>query len=119
MLQQLDTSIIAVDRAPLAPEIGANERTKALTQNAFALEPEEYPEVTWLFSDLICYPEALLEWLLKWIKAKPELSCVCTLKFKDNADYSIAAEFAKISHSKIVHLFHNKHELTFLRNPSV
>jgi len=40
---------------------------------------------------------------------------ICTLKFQDGADYSVADKFAGLPDSQVLHLFHNKHELTWVR----
>jgi len=39
---------------------------------------------------------------------------VCTIKFQGPTDHAAAEAFAAIPVGRVVHLFHNKHELTFL-----
>jgi 23S rRNA (cytidine2498-2'-O)-methyltransferase len=39
---------------------------------------------------------------------------VCTLKFQGETDHDSAAAFAAIPGARLLHLHHNKHELTFL-----
>ncbi len=114
VLSQLGARVIAVDRAPLAPEITPHS---FLRQDAFALEPMQ--DIAWLFSDAACTPEKLLRWVEKWLSAKSNANMVCTLKFQGKTDYAIAREFEKIEGSATLHLSHNKHELTWIRiNPS-
>jgi 23S rRNA (cytidine2498-2'-O)-methyltransferase len=39
---------------------------------------------------------------------------VCTVKFQGATDHDATSAFAAIPGSQVVHLHHNKHELTFL-----
>ncbi len=113
VLQQLGSQVTAVDRAPLAPSIAQLSSVVALKKDAFSLSPADFPDINWLFSDLICYPEKLFEWLKPWIEL--DISLVCTLKFQEGSDYRIIERFAAIEGSGLIHLYHNKHELTWYR----
>ncbi len=113
VLQSLGCTITAVDRALLDPAIASLPGITFLKKDAFALQPEDFPEVSWVFSDLICYPEKLLEWLRPWLAKKPHANFVCTLKFQGEANPEVIRAFLKIQGSQICHLFHNKHELTW------
>jgi 23S rRNA (cytidine2498-2'-O)-methyltransferase len=79
--------------------------------NAFTLPPEP---VDWLFSDVIAYPERMLELVTGWIAAGAPKRIVCTIKFQGATDHAAAAAFAAIPGGRVLHLFHNKHELTFV-----
>jgi 23S rRNA (cytidine2498-2'-O)-methyltransferase len=70
--------------------------------------------VDWLFSDVIAYPDRLLALVQRWIEAKAARHIVCTIKFQGPTDHDSADAFAAIPGGQVVHLFHNKHELTFL-----
>lgn len=115
VLQQLGANVIAVDRAALAPAIAKLPRVRFLQQDAFSLTPKDLPKVDWIFSDVICYPEKLLEWIKIWLKDSPESNFVCTIKFQGEEGHKFIEEFEQIEGSQIVHLFHNKHELTWIR----
>lgn len=115
VLQQLGADVIAIDRAPLAESIAALDRITFLKKDAFTLRPEELGSVDWIFSDVICYPEKLLEWVHKWLIVCPEANFICTIKFQGNGGYEVVKEFEKIKGSFVVHLSHNKHELTLVR----
>ena len=117
VLQSLGAKVIAVDRAPLASSIDQRNLT-FLQKDAFSLTPQKYPEVQWIFSDLICFPEKLLKWIQLWLEANPKINFVCTLKFQGEPSAEIIDQFAEIEKSQVVHLFHNKHELTWLRIPN-
>jgi 23S rRNA (cytidine2498-2'-O)-methyltransferase len=113
VLNQLQAKIFAVDRAPLDPAIARLPNVSFLKKDAFTLNPSDFPKLDWLFSDAICYPEKLLVWLEKWLDQ--DINFVCTLKFQGNSGYEIIQEFEKIPNSRIFHLSHNKHELTWVR----
>ena len=40
---------------------------------------------------------------------------VCTIKFQGATDHEAARRFAAIPGSRLMHLHHNKHELTWIR----
>jgi 23S rRNA (cytidine2498-2'-O)-methyltransferase len=80
-------------------------------ESAFGLPPEP---VDWLFSDVIAYPNRLLALVKRWIDAGAVRNIVCTIKFQGPTDHEAADIFATIPGARVVHLFHNKHELTFL-----
>lgn len=113
VLQQLGCRVIAVDRAPLAENVASLKGITFLKKDAFSLRPEDHMEVKWIFSDVICYPEKLLEWIEKYRQVLPYVNFVCTIKFQGEGGYDITQEFLKIPGSKVFHLSHNKHELTW------
>ena len=70
-------------------------------------------KVDWLFSDVICYPERLLSHVKLWMDADAAKNFVCTLKFQGAEHYSVIPAFAALPGARLMHLFNNKHELTF------
>jgi 23S rRNA (cytidine2498-2'-O)-methyltransferase len=113
VLDQLGCEVISVDKAPLAAATKLSSRVKFIEESAFALKPEVIGKVDWLFSDVICYPERLLELVRRWMASGLVENFVCTVKFQDPTNHAIAAEFLKITGSSIRHLHNNKHELTW------
>lgn len=113
VLQGLGASVISVDKAPLDPKIAALPNIEHLLESGFAIEPGEF-EADWLLSDMACYPERLLTLVEKWIAARACRRMVCTLKFQAGTNYAVVKDFAAIPGGRLVHLFHNKHELTWL-----
>lgn len=114
VLVNLGAKVFAVDRAELSPELMKNPKVKFLAHDAFTLKPKEIGNVDWVFSDVICYPERLLEWIKMWLSYKSNLNMICTIKMQGKIDWQLIEEFAKIPNSKIVHLNYNKHELTWI-----
>ncbi len=113
VLQQLGCSVISVDKAPLDEKIRKLPRIESLKKDAFKLTPDDIGPIDWLFSDIICYPKKLLEYLEPWI-ARP-VNLACTLKFQGPIDPLLIQEFLKVPGSEILHLHHNKHEVTWFR----
>ena len=114
-LAQLGARIISVDKAPLAPEIARLPGVEAVAESAFALDPAKVGSLDWLFSDIVCYPARLLALVEHWLAAGTCRRFVCTIKFQGETDHTIAARFAAIPGSQLRHLFHNKHELTWIK----
>jgi 23S rRNA (cytidine2498-2'-O)-methyltransferase len=110
-LVQLGAEVVACDRAPLDKEVASLPGVMFVKGDAFNLEFKE--DFDWIFSDVICYPEKLLGYLQPYLD-KP-INMVCTLKFQGNEGYEIVREFEKIPGSQLMHLFNNKHELTWVR----
>jgi 23S rRNA (cytidine2498-2'-O)-methyltransferase len=112
-LQRMGAHVIAVDKAPLAPEIASLPEIEHRRESAFALDPRSVGPVDWLFSDIVCYPARLLALVERWLAAGTCPRFVCTIKFQGATDHDIARRFAAIPGSQLRHLFHNKHELTW------
>jgi 23S rRNA (cytidine2498-2'-O)-methyltransferase len=117
VLAKLQAKVVSVDKAPLAHSVVRLPNVKFLQQSAFALEPKDYPRVDWLFSDVICYPERLLEAVNRWRQSSQVKNFVCTLKFQAETDHETARRFAAIPGSRLLHLHHNRHELTWICQP--
>ncbi|MDR3550862.1 MAG: SAM-dependent methyltransferase [Candidatus Babeliales bacterium] len=111
VLSELDLDVISVDKASLDPNIAKIPNITFLQESSFGLDPKSLPGIEWFFSDIICYPERLLTLVKNWMVKGNVKNFVCTIKFQGQADFSIIDEFLKIPNSKIVHLYHNKHEV--------
>jgi len=115
VLQSLGARVVSVDKAPLAPGIAALPGVEFRQASAFALEPREIGPVDWLFSDVVCYPARLLGLVERWLASGLARNLVCTLKFQGATDHATARRFAAIPGARLLHLHHNKHELTWAR----
>jgi 23S rRNA (cytidine2498-2'-O)-methyltransferase len=117
VLAKLGAQVTSVDKAPLAPEIAALPNVQSLVGSAFALRPEDYVRTPfdWFFSDVICYPARLLTMVQAWLAAGAAKRFVCTLKFQGETDHATVAAFAGIPGSRLMHLAHNRHELTWVK----
>jgi len=113
-LAKLGAKVIAVDKAPLDPRIAAMPGVAWRGESAFALDPQSVGAVDWLFSDIACYPARLLRLVERWRASGLVGNFVCTVKFQGRTDHAAAAAFAALPGARVVHLHHNKHELTLL-----
>jgi 23S rRNA (cytidine2498-2'-O)-methyltransferase len=114
-LQRLGARVIAVDKAPLASDVAALPGVEQCRDSAFALDPAALGPVDWVFSDLVCYPTRLLGLIERWLASGTCRRFVCTIKFQGATDHAVSARFAAMPGSRLMHLFHNKHELTWVR----
>ena len=109
-LAKLGAAVTAIDRAPLDPAVAAMPGVTWRQGDAFALPPEP---AAWLCSDLIAYPDRLLALVQGWIASGLVPRILCTINFQGETDHAATAAFAAIPGAEVMHLFHNKHELTF------
>jgi 23S rRNA (cytidine2498-2'-O)-methyltransferase len=114
-LDKLGATVTAIDRAPLADTLMAKPNITFIKHDAFTLKPADLGEQDWVCSDVICYPERLLEWVHLWLDSGLCKNFICTIKMQGKADHAITRTFADIPGSRVVHLTANKHELTWIR----
>ena len=113
VLAGLGAQVVAVDKAPLEPRVAAMPGVETRQESAFGLAPGDVGPVDWLFSDIICYPARLLALVERWREAGLARNMVCTIKFQAETDHATARAFAAIPGARLMHLHHNKHELTW------
>lgn len=114
VLVGLGAEVYAVDRAELAPELMKNPLVTFQAHDAFTLKPEDIGYCDWVFSDVICYPERLYEWIIKWLDSGLVKNMICTIKMQGETDWDVIQKFADIPNSRVIHLNYNKHELTWV-----
>jgi 23S rRNA (cytidine2498-2'-O)-methyltransferase len=114
VLAKLRARVISVDKAPLDPAVAAMPGVEVRQESAFALDPSALGPIDWLFSDVVCYPARLFRLVERWLEAGTCRRFVCTLKFQGATDHETARRFAAIPGSRLLHLHHNKHELTWM-----
>jgi 23S rRNA (cytidine2498-2'-O)-methyltransferase len=115
VLQRLGAQVLSVDKAPLDASVSCLPNVEERHESAFALDPRSVGRVDWLFSDVICYPTRLLALVRKWLAAGTVRRFACTIKFQGATDFETMRAFAAIPGSRLLHLHHNKHELTWVR----
>ena len=112
LLARTGAEVIAVDRAPLAAEVDRLENVTFQRASAFGLDPAEVGPIDWWCSDIIAYPDRLLELVGRWLDSGRVRNLVCTIKFQGATDHEAAARFAALPGAQLFHLSQNKHELT-------
>jgi len=114
VMHTFGTQVLAIDKAPLAPEIASLPGVSSRQQSAFALEPKEFSKpIDWLLSDVACYPERAFRLIALWIKSNKARQLIITIKLQGETDLSIIKQLQKIPDAHIQHLYNNKHEVTF------
>lgn len=114
VLQSLGAEVLAVDRAKLDDKIAALPGVSMETKSAFSLDPSDFDYFDWFVCDMACYPEKLWVFLRKWMESGKVGQFICTLKLQGETDFSVIEKFKSIPSATVIHLFHNKHEVTFL-----
>lgn len=117
VLRALDAEVWATDRAELAPALMADPLVHFEKGDGFRWNPERLPEMDWVVSDVICYPEKLWDWVQPWLALPRPPKMLCTIKFQGETDFKTLMKFAAVERSQLVHLFANKHELTWFFSP--
>jgi 23S rRNA (cytidine2498-2'-O)-methyltransferase len=117
LLSELGADVLAVDRAPLDPSVAARPGVRWQGGSAFGLDPatvlREGP-LDWVCSDIACYPDRLAGLLERWLDAAPEATFIATVKFQGPTDHAACDRFRALPGATLVHLAHNRHELTVL-----
>jgi 23S rRNA (cytidine2498-2'-O)-methyltransferase len=114
VMQTFGTKITAVDKAALAPEIGALPNVSFLQQSAFALNPLDFETpIDWLLCDVACYPERTFDLIMQWINSGKAKKLIFTIKLQGKTDLETLEKFKNIQGGRVIHLFYNKHEATF------
>lgn len=114
-LATLGARVIAVDKAPLDASVAGLAGVEPRSLSAFALAPGDIGPVDWLCADIACYPKRLERLVAIWIESGRVRNFVCTLKFEGKTDIAAGRRFQAIPGSRLMHLHHNKHELTWVK----
>ncbi len=114
VMHSLGASVIAVDKAELDTKIAKLPKIKYLQQSAFAIEPNSFEtDIDWLLCDVACYPKRTFELISQWLESGKAKNFIFTIKLQGETDFETLKEFADLPGSRVIHLFQNKHEVTF------
>lgn len=115
-LAELGSNVLSLDRSPLDPKVSKYDNIQFSVGDAFEFEPVK---MDWVFSDVICFPQKLYSYLQKWISSGYCEKFVCTLKFTGTPDFTVIDQFRRLPRSRVLHLFHNKNEVTWISHPKL
>ena len=115
VLSQYFKIVYTFDRADLDPKIQKIPNIVHVKTDAFKIDPKDYTNCSWFFSDLICSPEKIHETIQYWLDHSQIRNFVCTIKFKVQTDYEVIDKLRKIPDSKLVRLYQNKREVTWIK----
>ena len=114
VLQSLGANVISVDKADLDPKIASLPRVMHRRESAFGIEPASIGKIDWLCCDVICYPERLYTLVNRWLDSGLCSNFICTIKLQGDSDVGVIEKFKNMTGSQVLHLYHNKHELTWI-----
>lgn len=114
VLQTVGCAVISVDKAPLDPKVAALPGIDFRKESAFGLRPQHIGKLDWFFSDIICYPDKLLELVTRFRESGLVDNFACTIKFQAPTDFDTMFKLKAIPGSRIIHLSCNKHEVTWI-----
>ena len=115
VLATLGARVFSLDKAELDPRVSALPNVNHCAKSsAFGLEPHLAGKIDWLFCDVACYPARLWSMVERWLEKGECRNFICTVKFQGETDHDTAEKFASVPGSRLVHLSHNKHELTWI-----
>ena len=115
VLSEFSNQVHTIDRADLAPQVKMLKNIYHQTGDAFKLDAKKFKNCTWFYSDLICTPEKIYETVCYWIENSAIQNFICTIKFKGDCDFEMLKKFQTIPDSKIIHLYQNKNEVTWVK----
>lgn len=112
LLARTGADVLAIDKAPLAPDVAALPNVTFREESAFALDPADVEPVDWWCSDIIAYPDRLHDLVTTWLESGRVRNLICTVKFQGETDFDAVARFKTLPEARLFHLDQNKHELT-------
>ncbi len=115
VLSQYFKKVYSVDRADLARNIKNIPNIEHYVGDAFKVSCDQFKDCNWLFSDIICTPIKTYELIQYWMINSNVKNFVCTIKFKGDCDFEIIKKLSQIEGSKIIHLYQNKNEVTWIK----
>lgn len=121
VLRKLGFQVIAVDRALLHPNISKDENVTFISGDAFAyLPPTTATPVLLMVSDIVAYPERVVNLLDKWCSLRLATTMIVTMKFKGNTPaWDELRKSKEVAHRngysfRAKHFFNNKNEVTLM-----
>lgn len=120
----LDCSVTAIDKSPLDPRLMQDSRIEFIKGDAFTFEPNKQDghdeKEVWMVSDVIAYPDRILELLERWCGGRWADYMVVTMKFHGSQpDLPTLREAIALGESygydsRAKHFFNNKNEVTLM-----
>jgi 23S rRNA (cytidine2498-2'-O)-methyltransferase len=110
--------IIAVDRAKLDPRLMNHPQVEFVQGDAFTFRPSQ--QVDWMMSDIIAYPERIVELLESWCSNRLATRMVVTVKFQgDTPSWEAMKQAMHVANAhnyraRAKHFFNNKNEVTLM-----
>eukprot|EP00979_Chaetoceros_neogracilis_P000982 scaffold189_cov244-Chaetoceros_neogracile.AAC.14 len=122
VMRRLGCSVVAVDRSALDPVLMSDDCVQFVKGDAFTFEPTMVEEGgdCWMISDIIAYPDRIIELLDKWCSGNLASYMIVTMKFQgeepalDELDKAVKIVESHAYDCRVKHFFNNKNEVTFM-----
>jgi 23S rRNA (cytidine2498-2'-O)-methyltransferase len=114
VLSQLSKKVYAFDRSPLEDTVTNLRNVEFKAQDAFKVDPAQFPQATWILSDVVCYPDKLFDHISSLLLRFPDKNYVFSVKFQGSDHQEMISRFAGLP-GHLIHLCNNKHELTWYK----
>ncbi len=117
VLRRHGARVDAVDRQPLVQHLMRDRQVRFHKADAFAWRPER--PVDWLVSDIVAYPDRILDLIDVWAGERLATRLVVQMKFRGDPDHAkIADGLARLRAAgygaRARHFFNDKNEITFM-----
>lgn len=116
VLANLGGDVVAVDKAPLDKGVSIFKNVEWIKGDGFSILPKKLGNFDWVLSDMIAFPERIYDLIKIWHGSEVK-NIIFTIKFKDKSRMSdhraIVNKLRALRGGKLIHLAHNKHELTW------
>jgi 23S rRNA (cytidine2498-2'-O)-methyltransferase len=125
VLNDLGCDILALDRSELHPNLMRLPNVEFRKCDAFSVKPSDIGPIDMFCSDIAAYPDKLFEYVNLWIQSGLCKRFICTIKLQGTESQWAKTgkypwePFTSIKGSRIVHLWNNKNELTWMYNISI
>ncbi len=113
-LAELNARVVSLDRTELSPKVMRSTNIEFRRGDAFSFQPTP---MDWVFSDVICYPEKLFDYVHSWLESGHCQKFVCNIKLRGESDPVLIERFQTLPQSRVLHTLHGKHELTWIHHP--
>lgn len=113
-LARAGAEVTAVDRSPLDPAVLAMPGVRWQRGSAFSIDPAVFGPVDWLCCDVAAYPARASALVDRWLASGAARRIVCTVKMQGPTDHDAVDALRRHEGGRVLHLHHNKHEVTFL-----
>lgn len=117
-LARYGCDVTAIDKAPLDPRVAELANVSTEQGSAFALDARHH-SADWICSDIICYPKRLHTFAQRWLELGDCRRFVLTVKLQGETDFDAIEAFRALGDGVVTHLWHNKHEVTWIGHPGL
>lgn len=121
VMRKFGCKVISVDRSELDTVLMRDDMVEFVKGDAFTFDPPSNDLITyWMVSDVIAFPDRIIELLNRWCSNQWAEHMIVTMKFQgeepslDDLDHAITLAQQYGYHCRAKHFFNNKNEATLM-----